>query len=113
MGGAHQERPHRKPVPEPYHDAQISESRRHRVELVGLAILGVAGAVALKGYQWWQAGEQWKTVALGAGIALGLTALGWAWHRFRKSRRRVHDPLLIKEKVSRIAFEGEVGRPVG
>ena len=105
---AHQERPHRKPVPEPYHDAQISESRRHRVELVGLAILAVAGAVAFKGYQWWQAGEQWKTVALGAGITLGLVTLGWAWHRIRKARNRIYDPLLIKEKVSRIAFEGEV-----
>ena len=105
---AHQERPHRKAVQEPYHDVHTSESRRHTNDGVALAILFVAGAAALKGYQWWQAGEGWKAVALGSGIALGLTALGWAWHRFRKSRRRVHDPLLIKEKVSRIAFEGEV-----
>ena len=105
---AHQERPHRKAVQEPYHDAHTSESRRHTNDGVALALLFVAGAAALKGYGWWQAGEGWKTVALGSGIALGLATLGWAWHRWKKSRRRVHDPLLIKEKVSRIAFEGEV-----
>ena len=105
---AHQERPHRKAVQEPYHDAHTSDVRRHTNDGVALALLFVAGAAALKGYQWWQAGEGWKTVALGSGIALGLATLGWAWHRFRKAHRRVHDPLLIKEKVSRIAFEGEV-----
>ena len=105
---AHQERPHRKVVQEPYHDTHTSEPRRHTNDGVALALLFVAGAAALKGYQWWQAGEAWKAVALGTGIVVGLATLGWAWHRFRKARRRVHDPLLIKEKVSRIAFEGEV-----
>ena len=33
---------------------------------------------------------------------------GWAWHRFKKARKRVYDPLLIKEKVSRIAFDAEL-----
>ena len=105
---AHQERPHRKPVQEPYRDAQTGEVRRHTQDGVAMALLALGGLAAFKGYQWWQAGDGWKTVALGAGIALGLTTLGWAWHRIRKARRRVHDPLLIKEKVSRIAFEGEV-----
>ena len=73
-----------------------------------MAILGSAIFPAFLGYQWWQAGEWWKTVALGGGIALVLVALGWAWYRIRKARNRVYDPLLIKEKVSRIAFEGEV-----
>ena len=33
---------------------------------------------------------------------------GWAWHRWKKARKRVEDPLLIREKVSRIAFDAEL-----
>ena len=33
---------------------------------------------------------------------------GWAWHRFKRAKKRVYDPLLIKEKVSRIAFDAEI-----
>ena len=39
---------------------------------------------------------------------LGLAAGGWVWHRWKKARKRVEDPLLIREKVSRIAFDGEL-----
>ncbi len=55
-----------------------------------------------------QAGETWKAGLLGAGTALGLAAAGWAWHRWKRARSRVYDPLLIKEKVSRIAFDAEL-----
>ena len=41
-------------------------------------------------------------------MALGLAAGGWAWHRWKKASKRVEDPLLIKEKVSRIAFDAEI-----
>ena len=37
-----------------------------------------------------------------------LAAGGWVWHRFKKARSRVYDPNLIREKVSRIAFAGEI-----
>ena len=33
---------------------------------------------------------------------------GWAWHRWKKARNRVEDPILIREKVSRIAFDAEL-----
>ena len=45
---------------------------------------------------------------MGAGVALALAVGGWAWHRFKKARKRVFDPILIKEKVSRIAFDAEI-----
>ena len=45
---------------------------------------------------------------MGTGMALGLAVGGWAWHRWKKARKRVEDPLLIKEKVSRIAFDAEL-----
>ncbi len=104
----HQVRAHERPQPERTDSYQISESRRHRVEIAGVAVLGAAVAGAAQGYRWWQAGEQWKTVALGAGIALTLGVAGWAWARWQRARNRVVDPLLVKEKVSRIAFEAEI-----
>ena len=104
----HQQRAHEPALKERTDSYQISESRRHRVELTGAAVLGVAAVGALQGYRWWQAGEEWKTVALGAGVALALGVAGWAWARWQRSRNRVFDPRLIEEKVSRIAFEAEL-----
>ena len=33
---------------------------------------------------------------------------GWGWWRWKQARNRVYDPLLIREKVSRIAFDAEI-----
>ncbi len=104
----HQQRTHEPALKERTDSYQISESRRHRVEIVGATILGAAAAAVLQGYRWWQAGEEWKTVALGAGVTLALGAAGWAWARWQASRNRVFDPRLIEEKVSRLAFEAEI-----
>ena len=45
---------------------------------------------------------------MGIGVATALAAGGWLWHRVKKTGKRVFDPLLIKEKVSRIAFDAEI-----
>ena len=45
---------------------------------------------------------------MGIGVAAALAAGGWLWHRIKKAGKRVFDPLLIKEKVSRIAFDAEI-----
>ncbi len=74
----------------------------------GVVALGIGALVAFQGYRWVQAGETWKTVLLGLGAATLLAAGGWAWTRWRGSRARVLDPLLIGEKVSRIAFDAEM-----
>ncbi len=104
----HQERAHRPAVREPRHDSSTGEVRRHTQDGVAMAALALGGLGFFQGYRWWQAGEEWKTVALGAGVALTLGLAGWAWARWKRSRNRVYDPLLIKEKVSRIAFEAEL-----
>ena len=74
----------------------------------GSAVLGLGALAAYQGYTWVQAGETWKTVLLGLGAAALLAAGGWAWGRWKASRSRVFDPLLIREKVSRIAFYAEI-----
>ena len=45
---------------------------------------------------------------MGVCVTAALAAGGWLWHRWKKARKRVYDPLLIKEKVSRIAFDAEL-----
>ncbi len=75
---------------------------------VTLAVLGVAALLGLTGYLWVRDGETWKAALLGAGAALGLAVAGWGWWRWNQSRNRVHDPLQVKEKTDRIAFEGEI-----
>ena len=55
-----------------------------------------------------QDSEIWKAALLAAGTALGLTVGGWAWWRWKQARNRVYDPMLIREKVSRVAFDAEL-----
>ena len=42
--------------------------------------------------------------------AAALAAAGWVWWRIKKARSggRFQDPLLIKEKVSRIAYQAQL-----
>ena len=104
----HLEKAHRRAVPEPRDSTYANQVRDHRTDGVTMAILGAGALATLRGYLWIKAGETWKAALLGLGAALGLAVAGWAWHRWKKSRSRVYDPLLIKEKVARVAFDGEV-----
>ena len=102
------EKAHVQPAARSSDSAQTAEGRHHRNDGVTMALLGVGALVALRGYLWVKAGETWKAALLGAGTALALGLGAWAWHRWRKARSRVYDPLLIREKVARMAFDGEV-----
>ena len=75
-----------------------------------MAILGLIALPSLMGYVWIQRGETWKAVLLGLGMVSLASLVGWAWWRIKKARsgRKHQDPLLIKEKVSRIAYEAEL-----
>ena len=105
---SHLEKAHQRAVPEPRDPSYTFHTKPLQMDGVTMAVLGVAALAAVKGYLWVQAGETWKAALLGAGIALGLAVGGWAWHNWKKARKRVFDPLLIKEKVSRIAFDAEL-----
>ena len=73
-----------------------------------MAVLGAGALAALKGYLWVQDGEFLKAALLAAGSMLGLTVAGWGWWRWKQARSRVYDPLLVREKVSRVAFDAEL-----
>ena len=105
---AHLEKAHKQPGMEPREPAYTFQTKPLQMDGVTMAVLGLGALAALKGYLWVQDGEIWKAALLGTGAALGLAAGGWAWHRWKKARKRVEDPLLIREKVSRIAFDAEI-----
>ena len=104
----HMEKAHKRPGMEPREPAYTFQTKPLQMDGITMAVLGIGALAALKGYLWVQDGEIWKAALLGTGTALGLLAGGWGWHRWKKARKRVEDPLLIQEKVSRIAFDAEL-----
>ena len=105
---AHQQRAFRNPGQQRPDPSYTYQTRPLQLDGVTMAVLGVGALAAVRGYLWVQDGEIWKAALLGAGSALGLTVAGWGWWRWKQSRNRVYDPLIIKEKVSRIAFDAEL-----
>ena len=105
---AHMDKAHKRPGMEPREPAYTFQTKPLQMDGITMAVLGLGALVALKGYLWVQDGEIWKAALLGVGTALGLAVGGWAWLRWKKARNRVDDPILIGEKVSRIAFDAEL-----
>ena len=105
---SHQARAHKQAVPENREPSYTYQTRPLQLDGVTMAVLGAGALAALKGYLWVQDGEIWKAALLGMGSALGLTVAGWGWWRWKQARSRVYDPLLVREKVSRIAFDAEL-----
>ncbi len=88
--------------------APVSQERNSANGGMAAAFLAVALVGAVQGYRWVQAGELWKTVLAGLGIVAVLGVAGWAKARWQRNRNRIHDPALVKEKISRLAFEAEI-----
>ena len=105
---AHQARAHQQAVPENREPSYTYQTKPLQLDGVTMAVLGLGALAALKGYLWVQDGETWKAALLGTGTAFGLTVGGWAWWRWKQARYRVYDPLLVREKVSRVAFDAEL-----
>ena len=104
----HMDKAHKLPGYEPREPAYTFQTKPLQLDGVTMAVLGIGAFAALKGYLWVQDGEIWKAALLGVGSALGMAVGGWAWWRWKKARNRVEDPVLIREKVSRIAFDAEL-----
>ena len=97
--------PAQRPAPKP---APSSQGASGGPEPLALAVLAVVGLVGFKGWEWVQSGEPLKAALLGLG-ALGASIAGlWVWQRWKGGRDRVYDPALIREKVSRAAFEARI-----
>ena len=105
---AHMDKSHKRPGMEPREPAYTFQTKPLQMDGITMAVLGLGALAALKGYLWVQDGEIWKAALLATGAALGLAVGGWAWRRWKKARNRVDDPILIGEKVSRIAFDAEL-----
>ena len=104
----HQEKAHKRPVEERRDPSYTYQTRPLQMDGVTMAVLGVGALAALRAYLWVQTGQTWKAVLMGVGITAALAAGGWLRHRWKKAHSRVYDPNQIKEKVSRIAFDGEI-----
>ena len=104
----HLEKAHKRPVAEPRESTYSSQVGHHQSQVNAMAFLLLAALPALQSYLWVRAGETWKAVLLGVGIVAALTVAGWVWWRIKKWRSHVYDPILVKEKVARIAFDGEI-----
>ncbi|MXY42476.1 MAG: type IV secretion system DNA-binding domain-containing protein [Dehalococcoidia bacterium] len=104
----HLDKAHKLPGYEPREPAYTFQTKPLQLDGVTMAVLGIGAFAALKGYLWVQDGEIWKAALLGLGASLGMVVGGWAWWRWKKARNRVEDPVLIREKVSRIAFDAEL-----
>ena len=104
----HLEKAHKPAVEQRRDPSYTYQTGPLRMDGMTMAVLGVGVVAALRAYLWVQAGEAWKAVLMGVGIASALAAGGWVWHRWKKAHNRVYDPNLIREKVSRIAFDGEI-----
>ena len=96
-------------APQPQQTTAGGQGRNHTTDGMAMAVLAVAALGTVRGYQWIQAGELWKTVAAGDWASSDSSALaGWAKQRWQRNRNRVHDPALVREKLSRLAFEAEI-----
>ncbi len=104
----HQARAHKPAVPDNREPSYTYQTKPLQLDGVTMAVLGAGALAALRGYLWIQDGEVWKAALLGLGSVLGLTVAGWGWWRWKQARNRVYDPMLIREKVSRIAFDAEL-----
>ena len=97
-----------RPGSEPRLSADAERARATQTDVTTMMVLGLGALAVLRGYLWVQNGETWKAALLGVGVAAGLALAGWVRHRWKRAHSRVYDPLLIKEKVSHIAFDAEL-----
>ena len=105
---SHQVRAHQRAVPENREPSYTYHTKPLQLDGVTMAVLGAGALAVLRGYLWVQDGEYLKAALLAAGSVVGAVLAGWGWWRWKQARRRVYDPVLITEKVSRIAFDAEI-----
>ena len=106
----HLEKTNPRPAYDPNTSPSTTQGRVDRTNAGTLTVLALLALPALRAYFWIQSGETWKAALLGMGVASLAAFAGWAWWRIKKARSggKYQDPQLIKEKVSRTAYEAQV-----
>ncbi len=84
------------------------ESQVSRGEIMRLMLLGGGALVGLKVWQLWQAGDELKAIGLAVGAVFATLTAAILWARFIGSGSRIHDAPPVREKLSRMAFDGEL-----
>ena len=105
---AHQQKAFKNPGYQRPDPSYTYQTKPLQLDGVTMAVLGVGALAAARGYLWVQDGEYLKAALLALGSVSVLAVAGWGWWRWKQSRNRVYDPLIIKEKVGRIAFDAEL-----
>ena len=106
--GGRQEVPKREGQPRPAAGTAPAHPAGQGPEGLTMALFGGVALAGLKGYFWAKEGEVLKAALLGIGFVVAALAAGWVWRRIGASRGRECDPLQVREKLSRLAFVGEV-----
>ena len=106
--GGRQEVPQREGQPRPPAGTAAAQPAGQGSEGLRMALFGGVALAGLKGFFWVRDGEVLKAALLGIGVVAAALVAGWIWRRFGGSRGRECDPLQVREKLSRIAFDGEV-----
>ena len=91
--------------PASYSSAATEDARVNHGEIAQLLLLACGAFVGFKTWQFWQDGDVLRAVALAGGAAIAVVVGGVFWARFGNRKPSVYDPQLVKEKVSRTAFD--------
>ena len=101
---AHMEKAHKRPGMEPMEPAYTYQTKPLQTDGPGSG-----GAGRAQGLPVGAGGRDVEGGAPGDRHSPGAGPVGgFAWHRWKKARSRIYDPILIREKVSRIAFDAEL-----
>ena len=84
------------------------EAQTNNGEIVRMLLLAVGALVALKSWQFWQSGDEIKAIALVGGVAFAALFSAVAWSRLKGKKPPISDPRLVREKLSRMAFDAEL-----
>ena len=84
------------------------EMQVNHAEIARMMLLGGGALVGLKTWQFWQAGDELKAIALAGGAAFAVLSGAIMWTRFRGKKPTILDSELMREKLSRMAFDAEL-----
>ena len=86
----------------------LEQSKVNHGEIIRLVLLAGGAFVGIRTWQYWQDGDYVRAIALASGAALAVLTAAILWARIKGKSPKAFDPQLVREKVSRTAFDGKV-----